>query len=435
MSEYSEKAMLLLSNYAYVDASLEEGTIREVLDRYRDKNGEFTEESVSRTDATGGLDNKNKVILFKQMDEYIKEHPEFGELSKARSINEGGIRGICFTDPGDANPIVAFRGTGGSPEAWSDDMVGGVLPETVMMKTAADFVKYECGSYKNITVTGHSKGGNLSAYVTMQCQDQINKCVSFDGQGFNDAFIKENADKIAACKSKIKSISAYNDYVNIQLNSVAGSNIYVDNKAHGVNAHSSVALLTSNEYDEHGNIISYKKQSGVAVTLKKMSDEMVSHLSKQPIENSVSTAVVIGCFVSSVLSVDSVGEAAVLTTKTVSDITAAFNDKISDVIKEMFPEKTTIRFQSEFISERLIQNTLDMLDIARQRLVGTKNEINQITGEIDYSIASKIYVDISLSRVCDRLEKITENLRFMHNELELITAKYEQKDRLIASNL
>ena len=51
-------------------------------------------------------------------------------------------------------------------------------------------MKYECANYTDITVTGHSKGGNMSQYATVMCSGQVSKCISFDGQGFNKDFIE-----------------------------------------------------------------------------------------------------------------------------------------------------------------------------------------------------------------------------------------------------
>lgn len=434
MAGYTEKEMLILSNFLYVDASLEEGTISQIIERYKDENGEFTEQSVSSTYASGGIDNKGKAALFKEMEQYISEHPEFGNLSRSRSINDGGIRGICFTSPSDSDPIVVFRGTGGSPEAWSDDFVGGVVPETKMMKTAHDFIKYECGNYENITVTGHSKGGNMSMYVAVKCGDKISKCVSFDGQGFNDEFMKNNADAIAANKGKIKSVSAYNDFVNILLNPVAGKCVYADNNAQGPNAHSSMSLLISNKYDAEGNIISMKQQSGVAKSLKSVTDEAVSYLSKQPPGESMAFSVFAGCFTSAVLSVDSFSDAAKVATGTAWEINNILNDKLIDAIKDLIPEELMLRFKNEYISETNVMEACNMFTEGMRKINGIKNDVMGVSGELDYNLVSKIYVDISLSRVCDRMSRISDNLRFMSEELELITSKYEQKDSLIASH-
>ena len=47
--------------------------------------------------------------------------------------------------------------------------------------------------------------------------DSVDRCVSFDGQGFSDEFYEKYADQIAHNKNKIVNCSAESDYVNFLL--------------------------------------------------------------------------------------------------------------------------------------------------------------------------------------------------------------------------
>ena len=90
----------------------------------------------------------------------------------ARNINKGGIRATLYTDSKNENPTLVFRGTGGTYKAWKDNVLGEYETDTRLQTLAADFVKYECAEYSGITVTGHSKGGNLSPLVHLHAATQ-----------------------------------------------------------------------------------------------------------------------------------------------------------------------------------------------------------------------------------------------------------------------
>ena len=70
-----------------------------------------------------------------------------------------------------------------------------------------------------ITVTGHSKGGNKAKYIALM-DDSVSRCVSFDGQGFSDEFVKHYKDRICERQKVIENHNMEYDYVNILLNDV-----------------------------------------------------------------------------------------------------------------------------------------------------------------------------------------------------------------------
>ena len=177
VDHYSEKQKLMLSAYVYLDVSMESGTIADTLSKYKSPDGTFTPQSVAAAGKGGGMDSSDVAKLFTAMQEECNKNADFGELTVARKINDGGIRAVCYTGEGDKDPILVYRGTGGTSEAWSDNMYGGFETETRMQSLASDFVNSDCGIYRNIEVTGHSKGGNLAQYVTVKCPDAVASCV------------------------------------------------------------------------------------------------------------------------------------------------------------------------------------------------------------------------------------------------------------------
>ncbi|MFR1435852.1 MAG: Mbeg1-like protein [Acutalibacteraceae bacterium] len=180
---------------------------------------------------------------------------------------KAGITAACFLDSSGAATVV-FRGTDTSYEAWFDNIEGaGMTIATPMQETAKKYINSL--GYEEITVTGHSKGGNLATFVAVLCSN-VTKSVSFDGQGFSEAFHESYALLIAqALENKdIKTIAAHNDLVNTLLLSV-GETVYVKNPGEGFEqAHfiTNLVLVDEkassdeedkyNDFDDNGNFTS-----------------------------------------------------------------------------------------------------------------------------------------------------------------------------------
>ena len=171
--EYTEQELLLLSNFAYIPACLSNKPIADIIDSYKTGDGTFTPESVMGAAAGGGMSTEDVATVFGEMDKRIQENPEFGLLSASRRLEESDVRAICYTNPKDEDPVVVFRGTGGTKEAWSDNFDGAYYEDTRIQSVASDFVKYECGIYDGVMVTGHSKGGNLAMYAAFYMPERM----------------------------------------------------------------------------------------------------------------------------------------------------------------------------------------------------------------------------------------------------------------------
>ncbi len=187
--------------------------------------------------------------------------------------HSGAYNVILTNDKGEAT--VLFSGTRG--EEWGDDFYGGGPTNgsdgvsTTQQEKALSWYqeKYkELGLEDyNITVTGHSKGGNKAKYITI-LDETIDNCVSFDGQGFSDDFLDEYSGKIAENQSKIQNHNCDNDYVNILLNDVGETTYYKgnsDNVGNFIENHCADAILHK---DENGNFVMIKNPDGQAQELK-----------------------------------------------------------------------------------------------------------------------------------------------------------------------
>ncbi|MBO4998774.1 MAG: DUF2974 domain-containing protein [Lachnospira sp.] len=100
------------------------------------------------------------------------------------------FRAACFSN--DEETVIVFRGTHGA-YTWNDNGEGGYQATTRSQQEALNYVNLlgaNLTTSGKITVTGHSKGGNLAQYVTICAANLVvDRCVSFDGQGFSNEII------------------------------------------------------------------------------------------------------------------------------------------------------------------------------------------------------------------------------------------------------
>ncbi|MCH5200259.1 MAG: DUF2974 domain-containing protein [Oscillospiraceae bacterium] len=157
---------------------------------------------------------------------------------------KGGMKSCVLTDPAGAVHVV-FAGTGAGE--WIDngeglsgipeynlyekyDKTGNLLYTVPAPNDYATDQQSEALNWYNklcaqnswdkatpIIVSGHSKGGNKAQFVAIN-SDLVTECYSFDGQGFSPEAIemfRSHYPDYETRISKIYSISADNDYVNV----------------------------------------------------------------------------------------------------------------------------------------------------------------------------------------------------------------------------
>ena len=126
--------------------------------------------------------------------------------------------------------------------SWKENGKGATLSDTDEQKrqldfyneainAARDYLNNEKGDL-NITVSGHSTGGNHAQYVTMAYAyaenkeyseiNDIDRCVSFDAQGFSDEFLEKYKNEIKGNADKITAYSPTKISVNTVLNDIPG---------------------------------------------------------------------------------------------------------------------------------------------------------------------------------------------------------------------
>ena len=146
---------------------------------------------------------------------------------------EGGGGGVSalFLDPSTNEAVVVFKGTQGGNE-WKDNFAAGAQSSSAQQENALEWYQtLELDQYDSITVSGHSKGGNKAQYVTIM-DNSVDRCLSFDGQGFSDEFIESYGDQIIHNQDKIQNHVVDYDIVNLLLNHV-GETIYYEGQGIG----------------------------------------------------------------------------------------------------------------------------------------------------------------------------------------------------------
>ncbi len=173
-----------------------------------------------------GFDWKNIILAIENnqniLDAYIVEP----HLDTA--FGGGGGISAVFLNEKEREAVIAFRGT--ASNEWVDDFEGANQVDSLQQVNALEWYKhiYEKLHLENYTVTviGHSKGGNKAKYITI-LNDTPARCVSFDGQGFSDEFIRHYSERIRKRKQVIENHNVDFDYVNILMNDIGEKTYYI----------------------------------------------------------------------------------------------------------------------------------------------------------------------------------------------------------------
>ncbi len=153
---------------------------------------------------------------------FIKQNVRLSNLVLWNVKDDSVLRTVCFKDA-ENNYIVIFRGTSTSNE-WVDNGKGAYLDETIDQKEALKFI--ENINAHNLTVSGHSKGGNLAQYVTI-LSNKVSYCVAVNSQGFSKEFVSKYKNRIDVNREKIICINGKYDYVNCLLKNISRQNIFI----------------------------------------------------------------------------------------------------------------------------------------------------------------------------------------------------------------
>ena len=129
--------------------------------------------------------------------------PRFREVRVCRYVNDvDADRGIqfsatCFLLP-NGDTFVAFRGTDMTIVGWKEDFNLAVsYPVPAQIESLAYLLECAKATTGNLFVGGHSKGGNLATYCSMntpaKVHDRIVRVFDHDGPGFYEEVVESDA--------------------------------------------------------------------------------------------------------------------------------------------------------------------------------------------------------------------------------------------------
>lgn len=259
MAQLSVEEVLVLNNLMYMNGNdpfkdIKEYQGKTIGDLVSDINTGKIKISEEYTTFTTGEEWKNII-------EYVRSNEKLQNTKIEACYDDGnGGRSVLFHNTTDNEAIAVYRGTGSGKE-WKDNFEGGSLTDqTDQVSTAQQegalewFRSQNLDQYDSVTVSGHSKGGNKAKYVTLM-DDSVDRCLSFDGQGFSDEFVNKYQEKIAQNQYKIQNHNIAGDYVNILLNDV-GERFYYEGYNYGdgkfIENHCPNTYM---KFDENGNFV------------------------------------------------------------------------------------------------------------------------------------------------------------------------------------
>ena len=216
----TDEQIMLLEQLTYLtdDVADAAGVLLGPYDSVENLLQQFDEEALQKLEDSGKTFNYTGAEKWAAIIRQIKNDADLYSLDIVDK--DDSVPALCFNDPDDpGHAVVVFEGTSGQDE-WIDNAIGLGVSDTERQKDALDYI--EDLPYDDITVAGHSKGGNKAQYVTI-LSDKIDRCVSMDGQGFSQEFLDKYYAEIQEKGHCIKNYYLDGDFVNILMFPVPGS--------------------------------------------------------------------------------------------------------------------------------------------------------------------------------------------------------------------
>lgn len=164
----------------------------------------------------------SKETMLRILKDAIDHVDVLGDLRLAMSDHGGAIEADAFfSDSKNQEAYVVYRGTGDGK--WLDNGRGMTEELTKSQQAASTFCDrfvQNCGIDEDadLTVTGHSKGGNNAQAATLNADNRryIDRCISFDGQGMSNAAVEryQRMPGYEEQRQKMYAVNGENDVVN-----------------------------------------------------------------------------------------------------------------------------------------------------------------------------------------------------------------------------
>ena len=150
---------------------------------------------------------------------------------------------VTFTLPNAKHEkVVAFRGTNNSLIGWKEDFEIAYMEKIPAQESACNYLDRVLGLFsKNVTVCGHSKGGNLAVYAGSHLnstrQNKLIKIINFDGPGFDFSIVPRAS--FSHCENKVINYVPEESIVGMLLEPV-GKRTVVSSSTRGINQHNAL---------------------------------------------------------------------------------------------------------------------------------------------------------------------------------------------------
>lgn len=420
MAELNEQQLVLLNSLVYLDANYaKDVSVGSIV------NDLLESGALDKMDIGGGMSKSDAEEMLRAIaaDETLCSMVVDSCIDKE-------IRGVCFYNPetnGDA--VIAYRGTGPAYAAWDDNCQGGYLSDTDMQKEALAFAQDCAQRYDDITVTGHSKGGNMAQYVTVLMGDEIDRCVSFDGQGFGDEFLEKYAVEIEANRHKIRSVNAYNDYVNILLTPIAGETVYLNNNKFALPGGHYIYELyrhKDNKLNDKGEYISSAEQAGYIKVIKEALDFVVRTM--DDLDNSTLEFIVYS-FVGMLLGAGFSSEADLINANIFDwiKIIGEFLENLDDYIEDYIENKRENRYSSIHlvIDTNALRDYGIALNNAATEIEALHSRVKRLQREMASNIISGVAIGLPLQAVLAQLDSEAGKLEKLAAVLSSCAEQYD----------
>lgn len=190
---------------------------------------------------------------------------------------------MVFSIPGINHHQLVFRGTDDTMIGWKEDFKMTYVQEIPAHRAAVAYLERYLEEHSGkVTVSGHSKGGNLALYAVSHVSDcvrqQIEKVYMLDAPGLQESGLKEPGylairDRVCVIRPEesIVGVMLYNDI----------KPIVVKSQASGIMQHA----LTTWQFDEKtGQFILAEGQTDLSQNLEKTFKQWTDELSSQELK-------------------------------------------------------------------------------------------------------------------------------------------------------
>ena len=212
-----------------------------------------------------------------------------------------------FLSESTPDAVFVFRGTDtrNSLAQWKDNFYAANATDTPHQIKALEWYRKYVSEYDlsplEVTVTGHSKGGNKAKYITI-LDDSVDHCISFDGEGFSDKFFEKYKREILLRSDRIQNHMVNYDYVSPIMNDV-GSSMYYHGHNYGTGRFVENHMVnTFMKFDEEGDFKMEVDENGKPAEIMVLDEFINSYLRSMDDERRGSALATFGSIASTLMN-------------------------------------------------------------------------------------------------------------------------------------